>query len=196
MSFKPQAGARLRRMPTGWQKAAPHLPGDLRGGDQRRIHGGAGSTQAGIGPGTAMLDLCCGSWTDRRRGGGARRGRDRARFLAGNAGRGARGASRPALRGCSDAGAMPFAAASFDAVVSNFGVHHVPYARSVLWPRWRATCCGRAVGSPSPTRPRRRRKYRPGGCCSTRSGCTAIPMRRQRRPGVGGLGNEDAGTAP
>jgi SAM-dependent methyltransferase len=80
---------------------------------------------ARVGPGTQMLDLACGSGialAAARERGAISTGLDfSAAMIA---------VARPANPGMgfveADAEALPFAEASFDAVVSNFGLHHVP----------------------------------------------------------------------
>jgi len=85
-----------------------------------------------------------------------------------------------------DAEALLYADDSFDAVVSNFGIHHVPPSgqgnRRVV-----PGVCGRAGGSRSRLG-RRRPRISPGGCCSMRSASTRprcgedAAIGRQSRP--------------
>ncbi len=121
MTFDPGAVRAFEH--AGWQRAAAHYAATFAQATSGFVE--ALLDAARIGPGMPVLDLACGPG-----------------FVAGAAaGRGAAPVgldfsaamltlarrAHPALRfEEGDAEALPFADGSFDAVVSNFGVHHVP----------------------------------------------------------------------
>lgn len=77
-----------------------------------------------------------------------------------------------------DAEDMPHAEGAFDAVVSNFGIHHVPRPEAALAECRRVLAPDGRVASRSGPRPL---TTLPGRSCSTRSHATAIAPPRMRR---------------
>jgi len=113
----------------GWQKAASHYRATFA--TATREFAGALLDAASIGPQMAVLDLCCGAGLIA--GEAAARavvvtGLDFSPAMLAEA-----RAAHPALHFAEgDAEAMPFPDASFDAVVSSFGIHHVPRPERAL----------------------------------------------------------------
>jgi ubiquinone/menaquinone biosynthesis C-methylase UbiE len=122
----------------GWQQAAQHYGATFA--HATRGYLGALLDAARVGAGSQVLDLACGT------GGAAAAAVERGAQAVGldfsAAMLSVARAAQPQIRfEEGDAEALPFAGASFDAVVSNFGVHHVPdpvqalaQARRVLRP--------------------------------------------------------------
>jgi SAM-dependent methyltransferase len=127
MSFDPEMVRAFEH--AGWQKAAPHYQATFAAAT--REFAGALLDAARIGPQTAMLDLCCGAGL--LAGAAAARGAVATGLDFSPAMLGVARAAHPALHFAEgDAEAMPFPDASFDAVVSSFGVHHVPRPERAL----------------------------------------------------------------
>jgi ubiquinone/menaquinone biosynthesis C-methylase UbiE len=107
----------------GWQKAAAHYQSTFAAATREFAE--ALLDAATVGPGAAVLDLCCGTGqlADRAAARGAMaRGLDFSPAMLAAA-----RSAHPGLRFTEgDAEAIPFPDAAFDAVVSSFGVHHVP----------------------------------------------------------------------
>jgi SAM-dependent methyltransferase len=113
----------------GWQKAAAHYQGTFA--TATREFADPLLDAAAVGPGTQTLDLCCG--TGLVAGAAAVRGAIVSGLDFSPAMLEVAAAMHPALHFAEgDAEAMPFAGGSFDAVVSNFGVHHVPRPERAL----------------------------------------------------------------
>jgi SAM-dependent methyltransferase len=121
MAFDPEAVRTFER--DGWNRAAPTYEASFATATRQFIP--ALLDAAGIGPESEVLDLCCGPGFT---GAGALTRGARVRGLDFSASMLTEARARfPAIdfrEG--DAEAPPFADATFDAVVSNFGVHHVP----------------------------------------------------------------------
>jgi SAM-dependent methyltransferase len=127
MSFDPDTVRAVEH--AGWQKAAAHYRATFAAAT--REFAAALLDAAGSGPGTAMLDLCCGAGLiagEAAARGAAVTGLDFSPAMLAEA-----RAAHPALHFAEgDAEAMPFPDASFDAVVSSFGIHHVPRPERAL----------------------------------------------------------------
>jgi ubiquinone/menaquinone biosynthesis C-methylase UbiE len=113
----------------GWQKAAAHYQSTFAAATREFAE--ALLDAATVGPGAAVLDLCCGTGqlADRAAARGAMaRGLDFSPAML--------AAARSAHPGLNftegDAEAIPFPDAAFDAVVSSFGIHHVPRPEKAL----------------------------------------------------------------
>jgi SAM-dependent methyltransferase len=107
----------------GWQQAAAHYRATFA--TATREFAAALLDAANIGPGTAVLDLCCGAGLIA--GVAAERGAVVTGLDFSPAMLVEARAAHPALHFAEgDAEAMPFPDGSFDAVVSSFGIHHVP----------------------------------------------------------------------
>jgi len=114
---------------TGWQQAAAHYPATFAAAT--REYAAALLDAATVRSGMAVLDLCCG--TGVVAGAAATRGAIVTGLDFSPAMLAAARAAHPALRFAeADAEALPFPDASFDSVVSNFGVHHVPRPERAL----------------------------------------------------------------
>jgi SAM-dependent methyltransferase len=127
MNFDPDAVRAFEH--TGWENAAAAYRTTFAAASGEFV--GALLDAADVTVGTALLDLCCGpgivTGIASRRGAAAS-GLDFSAAMLTEA-----RAANPSL--CfheGDAEAMPLADASFDAVVSNFGVHHVPRPQRAL----------------------------------------------------------------
>ena len=130
MDFDPESVRAFER--AGWERAAGTYEAAFATATRQFID----PLLDAVGPAASLLDLCCGPGfvaAAARDRGAAASGLDfspamlavaRARFpgIAFEAG---------------DAEAMPFAAATFDAVASNFGIHHVPRPGVALTEVWR-----------------------------------------------------------
>jgi len=113
----------------GWQKAAAHYQSTFAAATHEFAD--ALLDAAGVGPRTKMLDLCCG--TGLVAGAAAARGAIVSGLDFSPAMLEVARATHPALHFAEgDAEAMPFPDSAFDAVVSNFGVHHVPRPERAL----------------------------------------------------------------
>jgi SAM-dependent methyltransferase len=101
---------------------------------------------AGIAAGMTVLDVCCGTGlvTAAAAGRGARAvGLDFSSAMLNEARR-----AYPQLQfDAGDAEALPYADQSFDAVVSNFGVHHVPDPGKAIAEAFRVLCPGGRVAA-------------------------------------------------
>lgn len=121
MSFDPDAVREFER--AGWNRAAAAYETSFATATRQFI--GSLLDAASVGAGASVLDLCCGP------GFVAAAARSRGAIVTGldfSAAMLAEARARfPAIAfDHGDAEAPPYADASFDAVVSNFGVHHVP----------------------------------------------------------------------
>jgi ubiquinone/menaquinone biosynthesis C-methylase UbiE len=127
MSFDPDAVRAFER--AGWQNAAAHYQATFA--TATREFAAAPLDAAGVAPGTAVLDLCCGAGLiagEAATRGAVVSGLDFSPAMLAEA-----RAAHPALHFAEgDAEAMPFPDASFDAVVSSFGIHHVPRPERAL----------------------------------------------------------------
>ena len=113
----------------GWQKAAAHYQATFAAATGEFAD--ALLDAAGVGPGTKLLDLCCG--TGLVAGAAAARGAIVSGLDFSPAMLEVARAMHPASHFADgDAEAMPFPNGTFDAVVSNFGVHHVPRPERAL----------------------------------------------------------------
>src|SRR5215469_396650 len=127
MGFDPDAVRAFEH--AGWQQAASHYEATFAAAT--REFSGAVLDAAGIGRRTRMLDLCCG--TGLIASAAAVRGAIVSGLDFSAAMLAVARATHPALHFAEgDAEAMPFPDAAFDAVVSNFGVHHVPRPERAL----------------------------------------------------------------
>jgi SAM-dependent methyltransferase len=107
----------------GWQQAAEHYPATFAAAT--REYAAVLLDAAAVRSGAVLLDLCCG--TGIVAGAAATRGAIVTGLDFSPAMLAAARAAHPALHVAEgDAEALPFPDASFDAVVANFGVHHVP----------------------------------------------------------------------
>jgi len=113
----------------GWQKAAPQYRATFA--TATREFATALLDAAGVRPGITVLDLCCGAGLiagEAAARGAIASGLDFSPAMLAEA-----RAVNPALHFAEgDAEAMPFPDASFDAVVSSFGIHHVPRPERAL----------------------------------------------------------------
>jgi SAM-dependent methyltransferase len=113
----------------GWQKAAAHYQATFA--TATREFAAALLDAAGVAPGMAVLDLCCGAGLlagEAAARGAIATGLDFSPAMLAEA-----RAAHPGLPFAEgDAEAMPFPDASFDTVVSSFGVHHVPRPERAL----------------------------------------------------------------
>jgi ubiquinone/menaquinone biosynthesis C-methylase UbiE len=121
MSFEPEAVRAFEH--AGWQRAAAHYEATFAHATASFI--APLLDAAGVASGMRVLDVCCGpgfvTAAAAARGASAQ-GLDFSPEMASLARR-----LQPGLRVTEgDAEALPFAEAHFDAVVSNFGIHHVP----------------------------------------------------------------------
>ncbi|HVH79825.1 MAG TPA: methyltransferase domain-containing protein [Stellaceae bacterium] len=121
MSFDPEAVRAFEH--AGWQKAASHYRTTFAAATREFVEA---LLDAGhIGSGSTVLDLCCG--TGLLAAGAAARGAVVTALDFSPAMLEVARSTQPAIDFVEgDAETMPFAEASFDAVVSSFGVHHVP----------------------------------------------------------------------
>jgi ubiquinone/menaquinone biosynthesis C-methylase UbiE len=127
MSFDPDAVRAFEH--AGWQRAAAHYQATFAAAT--RTFTDALLDVAGVGPGKKVLDLCCG--TGLVAGVAAVRGATVSGLDFSPAMLDVARATHPTLHFAEgDAEAMPFSDASFDAVVSSFGVHHVPRPERAL----------------------------------------------------------------
>jgi SAM-dependent methyltransferase len=127
MSFDPDTVRAFEH--AGWQKAAVHYQSTFAAATHEFAD--ALLDAAGVGPGTKTLDLCCG--TGLVAGAAVARGAIVSGLDFSPAMLEVARATHPALHFAEgDAEAMPFPDGAFDAVVSNFGVHHVPRPERAL----------------------------------------------------------------
>jgi ubiquinone/menaquinone biosynthesis C-methylase UbiE len=127
MRFDPDAVRAFEH--AGWQQAASHYEATFKPATGEFAD--ALLDAAGVGPRTSVLDLCCG--TGLIAGAAAARGAVVSGLDFSPAMLAVARATHPALHFAEgDAEAMPFPDAAFDAVVSNFGVHHVPRPERAL----------------------------------------------------------------
>jgi SAM-dependent methyltransferase len=121
MPFDPEAVREFER--AGWDRAAAAYENSFATATRQFIEPLLDA--ASIGAGTRVLDLCCGPGfvaAAALERGAIVNGLDFSTAMLGEA-----RARFPAIAlGHGDAEAPPYADASFDAVVSNFGIHHVP----------------------------------------------------------------------
>jgi SAM-dependent methyltransferase len=127
MSFDPGAVRAFEH--AGWQKAAAQYAATFAAATREFV---AALLDAGaVGPGMAVLDLCCG--TGVVAGAAAARGASVTGLDFSPAMLAEALAAHPVLRFVeADGEALPFPDGSFDAVVSGFGVHHVPRPERAL----------------------------------------------------------------
>jgi SAM-dependent methyltransferase len=121
MPFDPEAVREFER--TGWNRAAATYEATFAAASRQFIEPLLDT--AGFRPGAAVLDLCCGpgfvaAAADAR--GAIARGLDFSAAMLAEA----RSRYPDIAFDHGDAEAPPYGDASFDAVVSNFGIHHVP----------------------------------------------------------------------
>jgi len=106
----------------GWQRAAAEYEATFAHASAQFVEGLLGA--AGAGAGVDVLDVCCGTGVvtaAAARRGAAVTGLDFSVAMLGEARR-----AHPGLRfDEGDAEALPYADAAFDAVISNFGIHHI-----------------------------------------------------------------------
>jgi SAM-dependent methyltransferase len=127
MSFDPDAVRTFEH--AGWQKAAARYQTTFATATQEFAD--ALLDAAGVEPRTTVLDLCCGPGL--LAGAAAARGAMATGLDFSPAMLDLARAAHPAVHFAEgDAEAMPFADASFDAVVSSFGIHHVPRPQRAL----------------------------------------------------------------
>ena len=127
MSFDPEAVRAFEH--AGWEKAASAYSATFATASGEFVE--ALLDAAEISAQTQMLDLCCGPGMVT--GAASRRGAIAGGLDFSPAMLAEARANFPNLRFHQvDAEAMPLADASFDAVVSNFGIHHVPHPRRAL----------------------------------------------------------------
>ena len=121
MNFDPRAVRDFEH--AGWQQAAAHYSGTFARATRGFIDDLLDAAR--VGPGMRVLDLACGPGfvaAAAAERGALAVGLDFSSAMIASA-----RARHPAIRfEESDAEALPFAAGSFDAVVANFGIHHVP----------------------------------------------------------------------
>jgi SAM-dependent methyltransferase len=126
----------------GWQKAAAHY--QMTFAKATREFADALLDAAGVALGTAMLDRCCGAGLiagEAAARGAVVTGLDFSPAMLAEA-----RAAHPALHFAEgDAEAMPFPDASFDAVVSSFGIHHLPRPERALAEAFRVLRPGGAL---------------------------------------------------
>jgi SAM-dependent methyltransferase len=127
MSFDAEAVRTFEH--AGWQKAAAYYDGTFAAATREFFEPLLDAAE--IGPGAIVLDLCCG--TGQLTGRAADRGAVASGLDFSPAMLAMAQTARPRLRFTEgDAEAMSFADASFDAVISSFGVHHVPRPERAL----------------------------------------------------------------
>lgn len=127
MSFDPEAIRDFER--AGWEKAAQEYGATFAAASGQFVEALLDAAEATAG--TRLLDLCCGPGIVA--GAAARRGAAASGLDFSPAMLAVASAAHPALAfHQGDAEALPLADASFDAVVSNFGVHHVPRPERAL----------------------------------------------------------------
>jgi SAM-dependent methyltransferase len=121
MVFDPEAVRTFER--DGWNRAAPTYEASFAVATRQFIP--ALLDAGGVGPDSHVLDLCCGPGFT---GGGALKRGARVRGMDFSPSMLVEARSRFPAIGFDegDAEAPPYADATFDAVLSNFGVHHVP----------------------------------------------------------------------
>jgi len=121
MNFEPEAVRAFEH--AGWQRAAAEYDASFAHASARFAE--ALLDAAGVGPGAELLDLCCGTGlvaAAAARRGAASVGLDFSAAMLEEARR-----AHPLLRfDEGDAEAPPYPDRSFAAIVSNFGIHHVP----------------------------------------------------------------------
>lgn len=137
MRFDPEAIRAFEH--AGWQNAAAYYEATFAAAT--RDFAEALLNAGGIRAGTRVLDLCCG--TGLLAGAATPRGAVATGLDFSPAMLSAARAAHPALHFAEgDAEAMPFPDSSFDAVVSSFGIHHVPRPERALAEAMRVLCPG------------------------------------------------------
>jgi SAM-dependent methyltransferase len=127
MSFDPETVRAFEH--AGWQKAAAHYDGTFAAATREFFEPLLDAPE--IRPGTVVLDLCCGTGQLTARA--ADRGATASGLDFSPAMLAVARTAHPVQRFTEgDAEAMPFPDASFDAVVSSFGIHHVPRPERAL----------------------------------------------------------------
>jgi len=137
MSFDPAAVRAFEH--AGWQKAAAHYQATFAAATREFAE--VLLDTAEIGPGTRVLDLCCG--TGLLAGAAANRGAMASGLDFSPAMLAVARATHSAPHFAEgDAETMPFPDRSFDSVVSSFGVHHVPRPERALGEAFRVLRLG------------------------------------------------------
>ncbi|MBN8873991.1 MAG: methyltransferase domain-containing protein [Rhodospirillales bacterium] len=125
MSFDAEAVRQFER--TGWDRAAATYGGSFAHATRAFVP----ALLEGITPGDRVLDVCCGTGVVTAALAAAGADPTGLDFSAGMLAEARAG--HPGLRfDEGDAESLPHADASFDAVVSNFGIHHVPHPQKAL----------------------------------------------------------------
>lgn len=139
MTFDPEAVRAFEH--AGWQRAAAEYDATFAHASARFAE--ALLDAAGVGAGARVLDICCGTGVVTAAAAGRGAEATGVDFSAAMLDR-ARHAHGHLRFDAGDAEALAYADASFDAVVSNFGIHHIAHsdramaeARRVLRPRGR-----------------------------------------------------------
>ena len=141
MSFDPEAVRAFEH--AGWQKAAAEYDATFAQATAPFVESLLDA--AGVAAGMKVLDICCGTGvvtTAAARRGASVIGVDFSPAML----REARRAHPDLWFDQSDAEALPYPEASFGAVVSNFGVHHVPQPEKALGQAFRVLHPGGRVG--------------------------------------------------
>jgi SAM-dependent methyltransferase len=135
MDFDPQTVRTFEY--TRWQRAAAAYEAAFATATTQFVD--ALLDAAGVGTGTRMLDICCGPGVVASRAtkrGAVPRGLDFSPAMLAIA------SAHGITADQGDAEALPHRDASFDAVVSNFGIHHVPRPVLALRETYRVLCNG------------------------------------------------------